>query len=224
MVMEYELIRSKRKTISLKIESNGKILVRAPYYLAKEKIDEFVSSKSQWIEKHTSACYEKSKSKSSRLALPPTELPLLGEMYPVDNAQPYGCTDGCFHLPENMTLEELLPYLKKLYTAIAKNSLISRTYYLAQKLGIEITTVKINSARTRWGSCSSQRVINLSWKLILAAPPLIDYVIVHELCHTRHMDHSPAFWADVAQVIPDYLEKRDSLRSVQALIYEYSLE
>ena len=64
--------------------------------------------------------------------------------------------------------------------------------------------IKITGARTRWGSCSSRRVICFSWRLMMAPPEAVDYVVVHELAHLRHMDHSASFWQAVAQVLPDY--------------------
>lgn len=162
--------------------------------------------------------------RSARLSKPPMELPLFGGMCPVDNVQPYGYTGGKFHLPEGVALEELLPYLRRLYSTIAKGTLIARTRLTADRMGIEIADVKVNSAKTRWGSCSAQKVINLSWKLIAADISLIDYVIVHELCHTRQMNHSEAFWENVRMVIPDYKERREALKDVQKVLSEFGLD
>ena len=120
--------------------------------------------------------------------------------------------------------QELLPYLRRLYSTIAKGTLIARTRLTADRMGIEIADVKVNSAKTRWGSCSAQKVINLSWKLIAADISLIDYVIVHELCHTRQMNHSEAFWENVRMVIPDYKERREALKDVQKVLSEFGLD
>lgn len=222
--MNYEIIRSKRKTLALTVDKNGRVIVRAPMKLSEKKIEEFVSSKSDWLEKHTSAAAKRSGERLERLSSVPSELPLFGEMCPVINTQPYGYSDGCFHLPENTPLEQLLPYLRRLYLSIAKDTLTARTRLLADRMGAKIAGVKINSAKTRWGSCSSAKTINLSWKLVTAELRLIDYVIVHELCHTEHMDHSPAFWAMVGAVLPDYPERRDALKSVQRMLSEYGLD
>lgn len=222
--MDYDIIRSRRKTMSLTVDRNGRIIVRAPFTLSEEKIESFVRSRAGWLAKHSEAAFERSREKLSRLVSPPDSLPLLGEMCPVTHSEPYGYTDGCFHLPEEASLEELLPFLRKTYAGLAKDTLISRTMLLADRMGVKIAAVKINSAKTRWGSCSSKGVINLSWKLIAADLRLIDYVIVHELCHTEHMDHSPAFWERVQSVMPDYPERRDALGDVQKLLFEYGLD
>lgn len=222
--MEYEIIRSKRKTVSLTVDKNGRVIVRAPMRFSEKKIEEFVDSKALWLERHTAAAARRSTERIGRLSAPPEALPLFGEMCPVVHSQPYGYSDGSFHLPENTPLEQLLPYLRKLYISIAKDTLIARTRLLADRMGIKITDIKINSAKTRWGSCSSSKVINLSYKLIAAELRLIDYVIVHELFHTEHMDHSPAFWARVEAVLPDYLERREALKDVQRILSEYGLD
>ena len=94
----------------------------------------------------------------------------------------------------------------------------------AEIVGVSPTAVKINSASTRWGSCSSKGSLNFSWKLILAPEDVSDYVVVHELCHIKHMDHSPAFWAEVGKVIPDWRDKREALKDVQKLIGDKALE
>lgn len=222
--MEYEIIRSGRKTLALTIKKDGRLIVRAPYRLPESRIEEFIREKSDWIDKHSAAASERTALRSERFSKPPYELPLLGKLSPVSHQKPYGYIDGCIHLPENMTLEALLPYLRKLYGAIAKETLIPRTYSAAERMGFKITAVRINSAKTRWGSCSAQRTINLSRMLIAADPELIDYVIVHELCHTVHMDHSPEFWQLVGKYIPDFKERREALKDVQKLLSEYGLD
>ena len=148
----------------------------------------------------------------------------MGGFAPVSHEKPYGLIDNVFHLPEEMTLNELLPYLRRLYTLIAKDRIIPKVWQTAERMGISISAAKINSAKTRWGSCSAQKSINLSRNLIAADPKLIEYVIVHELCHTAHMDHSAEFWEMVSRYIPDYKERREALKEVQAVLSEFGLE
>lgn len=222
--MDYEIIRSKRRTLAITVDCSGRVTVRAPLGLPESNIDEFVRSKRGWIQKHSAAADERKKLRTDRLTVPPRSLPLLGELCPVDNVQPYGYTGGRFHLPKDTPLEECLPYLRKLYRKIACDTLTSRTMLTADRMGVKISAVKINSAKTRWGSCSAKGVINLSWKLIAADPPLIDYVIVHELCHVGQMNHSDAFWESVGRAIPDYRERREALKDVQRLLTEYCLD
>ena len=221
--LKYTLIRSSRKTLALNIDRDGRLIVRAPYRLSVEKIEQFIAEKADWIEKHTAAVNLRTEQKNERLNVPPTELPLFGRLCPVVNEKPYGYTDGVFYLPEGMTLESLVPYLHKLYTRIAKETLIPRVQTLSEQTGLAITAVKINSAKTRWGSCSAAKSVNLSHRLIAADPRLIDYVIIHELCHTVHMDHSHDFYRLVENFLPDYKEREKGLKEVSRMLTEYGL-
>jgi predicted metal-dependent hydrolase len=84
----------------------------------------------------------------------------------------------------------------------------------APQLGVSYTKLRLSSAGTRWGSASADGTIRLNWRLIHLKPEMIDYVVVHELSHLRHMDHSPQFWDVVASVMPDHLERRKALKRV----------
>ncbi len=90
---------------------------------------------------------------------------------------------------------QLQEILKNVYRREAKRLLPGRIERLAQQYGFTYSTVKINSSRTRWGSCNRQKGINLSLYLMRLPWHLIDYVLLHELCHTKEMNHSPRFWA-----------------------------
>lgn len=87
-----------------------------------------------------------------------------------------------------------------------------RTYELADQFGETVASVKINSARTRWGSCTSKGNINLSLFLVMAPEDAVDYCIIHELSHLKHMDHSAAFWRLVGSRCPDYERRKEELR------------
>ncbi len=222
--MEYEIIRSKkrRKLVQTRITPDGRTQVYVPYNLPESEIDRIIEKRSDWIDRTVQAHVSEDLIRNEMLCIPPQELPLLGAVKPVKFEKPYGFRD-CFYLPEQ-PLKDLLPILQRIYRDIARRTLVPRTLLLAGRLGISVSDVKINSARTRWGSCSSRHVINLSWKLIAASQELIDYVIVHELCHTCYMDHSQEFWTMVQQVIPDYKQRIEGLKEVSKVLYRYGLD
>ncbi|HEX8954995.1 MAG TPA: SprT family zinc-dependent metalloprotease, partial [Burkholderiaceae bacterium] len=83
----------------------------------------------------------------------------------------------------------------------------------AEKLGVRYRSFALSSATTQWGSCTAEGKIRLNWRLIHFSLPLIDYVIAHELSHLREMNHSPAFWATVQSVFPEFQEARKALRA-----------
>jgi hypothetical protein len=105
--------------------------------------------------------------------------------------------------------------LARWYRQEARARLTARLRELAAPLGVAPARVVIRAQRTRWGSCSSRGTISLNWRLLLVPGELADYVLVHELCHLRHLSHSRAFWALVAGAIPDWAERRARLRTLQ---------
>ena len=86
------------------------------------------------------------------------------------------------------------------------------TLAIAQKYGFTFGTVRISSARGRWGSCSQKGTISYSFRTAFLSQYEAEYIAVHELCHTRHMNHSAVFWAEVAKILPDYLQIRKGIR------------
>ena len=102
--------------------------------------------------------------------------------------------------------------LTRRYIDAAKEYFPKRVAYFHQFTGGTYSRITIRDQKTRWGSCSSKGTLSFNWRLMLAPPAILDYVVVHELCHLRHMDHSPAFWQAVGEVFPDYASARKWLR------------
>lgn len=98
------------------------------------------------------------------------------------------------------------------YIRLAKEILPKRTAYWAERMGLYPTQIRITSAQRRFGSCSSEGHICYSWRLMQYPPEAIDYVVVHELAHLKHMNHSPAFHALVARYLPDHKARRALLK------------
>jgi len=94
----------------------------------------------------------------------------------------------------------------------AKQYLKKRTLEIAHQLGYELSNIRIKNLRSKWGSCSSKKNINLNWRLIFLAPFVVDYVIIHELCHLTHMNHSSEFWNLVSQFCPTYVLAEEKLK------------
>ena len=87
-----------------------------------------------------------------------------------------------------------------------------RVQYFAPLVGVDYGRISIRSQKTRWGSCSTAGNLNFNCLLLLAPPEVLDYVVVHELCHRKEMNHSPRFWAEVGRVLPDYKASKKWLR------------
>lgn len=105
-----------------------------------------------------------------------------------------------------------LEALEKRYKNAARAQFEARTAYYHAITGGHYTSITIRDQKTRWGSCSSRGTLSFNYRLIFAPPKVLDYVVVHELCHLTHMNHSKDFWNMVASVMPDYKICKDWLR------------
>ncbi|GHV42196.1 hypothetical protein FACS189490_10650 [Clostridia bacterium] len=214
--MEYTLTRSKRKTIALYVR-NGAVEVRAPLRVAKAEINRFAESKQAWIEKRLTQSVEFAESRTAFTVNFGDTVTYRGKEYRVVGVPGKKiCFDDCFCLPANLPPEQVKSACAQLYRFLAKRDLTTKTLEFAAKMGVRPTAVKINGAVTRWGSCSAKKSINFSWRLIMADDDVIDDVVVHELAHIIEMNHSSRFWAIVGDVLPDYKERREKLRVLQA--------
>lgn len=102
--------------------------------------------------------------------------------------------------------------LENRYKEAARSYIPKRVAYYHAMTGGDYRRIAIRDQKTRWGSCSSKGTLSFNWRLMLAPPAVLDYVVVHELCHLTHMDHSPAFWQAVEAVCPDYRNLRKWLK------------
>ena len=110
---------------------------------------------------------------------------------------------------------ELRALIERWYRREAATWFAGRVEHYAPRLGVRPSRVTIRGQRSRWGSCSGKGTVSLNWRLMMVPSALADYVVVHELCHLRHMAPSPRFWAMVGDVVPDYRERRRSLNALQ---------
>ncbi len=205
-----QIVRSKRRTLALIVMPDGRVVVRAPLGASDQAIRTWVETKADWL-------------KARLAAVPPREtfaegrsLWYLGQACPlrlVDAARPaLTFREGVFYLGRGW-LPQAEAVFTRWYRAQAARVLGARLAQRAKQLGYPYRRLRISAARTRWGSCSSSGTISLTWRLVMAPPEVADYVIVHELVHTRHPNHSPAFWAQVAAHLPDYRQRAQWLKS-----------
>lgn len=207
-----QIIRTRRKTVALIIQRDGSLLVRAPIGFSDRMIMELVRKKEKWI---------RGKQEQARIARPTPKLfaegeefLYLGRLYRlaiVERQRP------ALRLGEQFTLARAaLPKargaFKAWYARQAKQVITARAELLAARHGFAHTRIKITSARTRWGSCGRNGSLNFSWRLVMAPPDVIDYVVIHELVHIKVRNHSRVFWNQVAQILPDYQERKGWLK------------
>jgi predicted metal-dependent hydrolase len=98
------------------------------------------------------------------------------------------------------------------YAEKGQDRLGRRTAYFASKVGVQVKRVEVKELGFRWGSCSADGSIRFHWKTMMAPPKIIDYIVVHELCHLHRREHDTAFWNEVDKVMPDFAERKTWLR------------
>ena len=116
------------------------------------------------------------------------------------------------YLPESYSNEEKLQVIVKIYKNITKEVCRQKIRIYAPLLGLEWVEPKINSARTRWGSCSSKGTINFSFRLMMAPESAIEYVVIHELLHLKELNHSKDFWELMSEAMPEYKSQKEELK------------
>jgi predicted metal-dependent hydrolase len=219
--LDYRLIRSKRRTIGFLIDEEG-LRVTAPKWVTLAEIDLSIREKQRWI-------FSKLNEQRERYAkrLQPTlqwrdgaSLPYLGHDI-VLRIRPQHAGGISFDeatqeltvsLPAGASEQQLKDRVLGWLQLRARAIFAERLPQYAEKLGVRYRSFALSSATTQWGSCTVEGKIRLNWRLIHFSLPLIDYVIAHELSHLREMNHSPAFWATVQSVFPEFQEARKALR------------
>lgn len=178
-----EVVRSKRRSYGIVVDEDGKVTVRIPLRGSVATARRLVMEKQDWI-------FEKIDLQKRR-----------GQERKVRNAQ-----------SESKYTPEQRAGLERRYRQAAKEYFPKRVEYYAQQLGVSYGRIRIAEQKTRWGSCSGKGTLSFNWKLMLAPPKVLDYVVVHELCHLKEMNHSSRFWKLVEEIMPDYKEYRTWLK------------
>ena len=180
--MNVKIIRSNRKTLAIQINPDLSVTVRAPMYAPQSDIERILREKEGWIQKHI----EKIREQEAKRKKTQGEKGEYGESVERDY----------------LTNEEIKKLADKALQHIPK-----RVSYFAKQIGVTYGRITIRNQKTRWGSCSSKGNLNFNCLLMLTPPEVIDYVVVHELCHRKEMNHSEAFWAEVEKILPYYKEQ-----------------
>ncbi|MCL1997034.1 MAG: M48 family metallopeptidase [Defluviitaleaceae bacterium] len=224
-MIEYTLIRSRRKTASLHIKPEG-VEVRVPLKYPRAKVDEFVMSKEEWINSKLNELQKRIEKKRTFALNYGDTIMYRGVAYSIvakDVTQPE-FEGRCFYLPPNLESDTIKAICVATYRHLARIHIIDRTAVYAELMGVTPAKVKINNAKTRWGSCSHKKNINFSWRLIMADDDVIDYVIVHELAHLLELNHSRMFWDIVENIMPNYRECNLRLNQLEKRLVQENWE
>lgn len=221
-----ERVSAKARNIRIEVRSPREVVLVIPRHVPKYAARDFLASRESWIrqkiaelrQRHADVPVDPQRMRWDNRDL----LPLRGVDTPVRltaaslraislRLEPDAITLFCppAQLGEPARLEKALRHeLQHLARQDARRWLEEE----AARLGVRYGELRIADQRSLWGSCAANGNISLSWRLVMAPPVIFRYVVVHELCHIRHHDHSDGFWALVAQQMPDYEDHRRWLR------------
>ncbi|MDD5069449.1 MAG: SprT family zinc-dependent metalloprotease [Candidatus Omnitrophica bacterium] len=219
--LDYLLIRQRRrKTLTITINADNSIVVKASKTLPQQRIDKFIKDKLQWIKK---AIFFNSNEKTPykpKDFIEGEKFLYLGKEYPFlidqkaknnvifeDNALRLRVSKAC-KFPKKYIEKRLIDW----YKLNSHRIFLERISFYEKMLNITISDLRVKTLKRTWGNCSKKGEISISWKLLMAPLEIIDYIIVHELCHLIHHNHSSSFWREVEKVMPEYKKHKRWLR------------
>ncbi|MDH4224241.1 MAG: M48 family metallopeptidase [Deltaproteobacteria bacterium] len=219
----YRLKRSpRRRTVGITVLPGPLVEVSSPARMAMPPLEAVLKAKGRWILKQMAVF--------SAPVPPPLQLkegaalPFMGQRLPLKVCNLAGrqrvmagngklwLDPGKTNLEGTFDPQAARKTLEKWYKLQAQNTLEERAYHFGRLLGVVPAKVRVKEQKRRWGSCNSKGMVYLNWRLIMAPPQVLDYVVAHELCHLKEMNHSPRFWDLVASVVPDWKTHRSWLK------------
>ena len=207
-----KIIHSRRKSIALVIENDGTLVVRAPYRVSQKEIEQIVREKTNWIRERQA--YARKHFWAPHRFEEGELYYYLGVAYPLRIIDTH---EGLLFTKTNFLLAKKEQahaprFFADWYRSQARRVLHERASSLASRHQLTFKALRITSARSRWGSCSSRGVMNFPWRLVMLPLEIIDYVILHELAHLKIQNHSKHFWNYLEQLYPSYRAPRKWLR------------
>lgn len=204
MIVPDYIERSNRKTLSLTVLKDGVVLVKAPLSMKDETINKFIEEKQAWI-KSKLMLVNSTKDKYDDI-IHYQKFMLYGNRYSLVMADVKKIeTNDSFQilLPKKTEPEKILKTMKSWYKKVAKKILADRLAFIESRIRLKSKAMKISDSKGKWGSCNSLGSVCFNWRVIMLPPRIIDYVIVHELCHLVEMNHSKKFWTLVEKFLPN---------------------
>lgn len=225
---------SRRRTVTLTVAPEDGLVVHCPRRFARWRVEQAVRSKARWILARLEEALQRQRGRKSPRWLPGSLLPFRGGEYRLEvvrtagggkSVGPVRLEEGRLRLPlpagkyggGDISIApgseaEMREWMLQGYMAAAREMITARVAHFQAELSVQPCVIRIKGQKRRWGSCSAKGGLNFNWRLILAPPEVLDYVVVHELCHLLHMNHSRSFWERVARVLPEYKRQRDWLK------------
>jgi predicted metal-dependent hydrolase len=219
--IEYQLLPgADRKTTDIVIERDGVVRVRPPTRMTPEQVDETVFAKRLWIYRNLAEWRDLNAAHVAREWVNGETFLYLGNSYRLslvdEQDEPLKLKDGRFCLlrsiVRNANFKAASAAFENFYVNKGAARIQQRVHYFAERVGVKVGQIQIKELGFRWASCSSKGDLQFHWKCMMAPLTVIDYIVVHELCHLHYRDHSVAFWNEVDKVMPLYRERKEWLK------------
>ncbi|MDD5528931.1 MAG: SprT family zinc-dependent metalloprotease [bacterium] len=215
-----KIIRSRRRTIELQINSDSTLIVRAPLRVSEKYINKLVYKKRLWISKKQEFMRKQKQLIKQKEFVNGEDFWYLGNAYKlqvIDNSKlpllplSFESSSGVFLLSQNH-LDKAKELFMLWYKEQARQKITERVNFYCSHADLKYNKIRITDAGSRWGSCGSKNGLNFNWRLIMAPPGVLDYVVVHEIAHITEKNHSKRFWLKVETIFPDYKIHRKWLK------------
>ncbi len=215
-MVAYRVVRSqRRKTVSLQVTREG-VVLRCPHGIPLAHLDAWVTQKQDWIRRKQEELAARPRPPARRFA-DGEEIGYLGDSLVLRRDQSrlgIGLEARILWVPDIGDPQILGGLVKDWYQAEASRVIPQRVEVYRLELGVPRPPVLIRDPRRRWGSCNAKGELRFNWRLMMAPLAILDYVVVHELCHLRHLNHSTQFWDCVGSLLPDYKARRRWLKQI----------
>jgi len=222
MKINYKIVRSNRKTMGLIVDPDEGVIIRSPKNVSEEKIKEVVKKKSSWLLQKLDKVAEIKPAPTPLEFMSGEKLMYLGRRYRL-KVKEYNKKkvkvkfyQGMFIVKEPINLDKRREVIRDKiiawYRQQADHKIKERVDKYKGKIGVDPNMIRVKKQKKRWGSCSSKGNLNFNWKLIMAPMSIVDYLVIHELVHLKHSNHSREFWQTVEAVIGDYEQRQEWLR------------
>ncbi len=217
--ISFELIYKKRTTIGIYIDLYGNVEVQAPKGTSEESVLQLLEGKWDLIQQRTKEMKDRTVGHMEKVYDHGESFLYLGNTYPILISQDTDIKKDHVVLEENKLHvyvkqqedESIKQALKRFYYRQCKALVEKRVQFYQSNFRVKPRSIRISDSKSTWGTCDSMRQLTFNWKLAMAPLKVIDYVVVHEMCHMVHMNHDRSFWRLVGKIIPDYEQRENWL-------------
>lgn len=213
-------LSSRRRSLVISVNERAQVFVAAPHWMQKNEINDFIRQKAGWIKRKLSEAEKYKSYLQEKIFDQDGEFLYLGKKYRIDlfvrNVKRVSVKfDGLrwlVFIPPGLSDKARQDLIKKKmtqwYRAQAQEVLGGRIFYYSRIMGVAPKKIAVRTQKRVWGNCDyNTQTIHLNWQIVLSPLDVVDYIVVHELCHLLVPDHSQRFWKKVEKILPDYKQQ-----------------